>query len=68
VDDLKLETVGQDTGKTDMHSSPEAKREMEEDDEEYQRTHKEEFEKSVRQAKERLLTMPSRPVNFDFEN
>ena len=68
VDDLKLETVGQDTGKTDMHSSPEAKREMEEDDEEYRRTHKEEFEKSVRQAKERLLTMPSRPVNFDFEN
>ncbi len=68
VDDLKLETVGQDTASTDMHASPEVKQEMEEEDEEYRRTHKEEFERAVRQAKERLLTMPTRPVNFDFEN
>jgi hypothetical protein len=51
-----------------MHSSLEAKQEMEEDDAEYRRTHPEEFARSVRLAKERLLTMPTRPVNFDFEN
>lgn len=68
VDDLKLETVGQDTVSTDMHASPEAKQEMEEEDEEYRQTRKEEFARAVHQARERLLTMPTRPVNFDFEN
>jgi hypothetical protein len=67
VDDLKLEVVGQDVAATDMNASPELKREMEEADEEYRRTRKEEFERAVRQTKERLSSMPARPVNFDFE-
>jgi hypothetical protein len=67
IDDLKLETVGQEVASTDMNASPELKQEMEEADEEYRLTHKEEFERSVRQTKERLPAMPARPVNFDFE-
>lgn len=67
VDDLKLEVVGQDVASTDMNASPEVKQEMDEEDKEYRLTHKEEFDKAVRQAKERLQTMPTRPVNFDFE-
>jgi len=68
VDDLKLETVGREVASTDMNASPELKQEMEEADEEYRLTHTEEFERSVRQAKERLPSMPARPVNFDFES
>ena len=67
VDDLKLEVVGQQVASTDMNASPELKQELEEADEEYRRTRREEFERAVRQAKERLPAMPARPVNFDFE-
>lgn len=67
VDDLKLEAVGQDVASTDMNASPEFRQEMEEADEEYRRTRREEFERAVRQTKERLPAMPARPVNFDFE-
>lgn len=67
ADDLKLEVVGQEVASTDMYASPELKQEMDEADEEYRRTRGEEFERAVRQAKERLSSMPARPVNFDFE-
>jgi len=67
IDDLKLEVVKPDVASTDMNESPEVKLELEEEDEEYLRTHQEEFEKAVKGAKERLQTMPTRPVNFDFE-
>lgn len=67
VDDLKLEVVDKNTASTDMNASPEVRQEMEDEDEEYRRTHKEQFERSLRQLKERLATMPTRPVNFDFE-
>ncbi|HZH30383.1 MAG TPA: hypothetical protein VEY11_06430 [Pyrinomonadaceae bacterium] len=68
ADDLKLEVVGRDVASTDIQASPELKRELEEADEEYRRTRKEEFERALRQTKERLSTMPARPVNFDFES
>jgi hypothetical protein len=68
ADDLKLEAVGRDVASTDIQASPELKRELEEADEEYRRTRKEEFERALRQTKERLSTMPARPVNFDFES
>ncbi|HEX8127599.1 MAG TPA: hypothetical protein VF527_00630 [Pyrinomonadaceae bacterium] len=67
ADDLKLEVVGREVASTDMYASPELKQEMEEADEEYRRARKEDFERAVRQAKERLTDMPARPVNFDFE-
>jgi hypothetical protein len=67
ADDFKLEVVERQVASTDMNASPDLKREMEEADEEDRRTRAEEFERAVRQAKERLSAMPTRPVNFDFE-
>lgn len=68
VDDLRLEVVGADVASTNMMSSPEAKRKAEEDFEKWKSANKEEFEKAEQGRKERLLTMPTQPVNLDFES
>ena len=64
IDDLKLEIVGQDIGKTSLKVSPEEQKANEKEMEEYRRTQKEKYEKAVAKMK----TRPLAPVNLDFEN
>jgi len=64
ADDLRLEVVQKDVAPTNME---EAVKRAPKELEEHKRTHKEEFKRQMEGRKKRLVSLPTQPVNLDFE-